>query len=205
MALIYQIGSMIADQEIAGSCVDVAEAAAARNPGVASFAGIALQLRGLRERDLDVLAHAADTIEGSPRPILRGAGHEAYGRALLEAGRRTEGRHELDRAWDEYHRMDARPYRAEVQRVMRAAGGRRARWSVVATAPATGWGSLTGAERRVASLIGAGHTNREVATRLGISTNTVGTHLRSVFAKLGVQSRVQLANHLNRRLNRPGE
>jgi DNA-binding CsgD family transcriptional regulator len=199
MALIYQVGSMVADQEFAGSCVDVAEAAAARNPGVASFAGVALQLRGLREHDLEVLAHAVDTIGGSPRPILRGAGHEAYGRALLDAGRRAEGLAELDRAWDEYHAMDARPYRAEVQRTMRAAGVRRAKWSAVTAPPPSGWEALTDAERRVAALIGAGHTNKEVATRLGISVNTVGTHVRAVFAKLGVQSRVQLANQINKR------
>jgi DNA-binding CsgD family transcriptional regulator len=133
-----------------------------------------------------VLAHAVDAIEGSPRPILRGAGHDAYGRALLDAGRRAEALVQLDRAGDEYHAMDARPYRAEVQRVMRAAG---------AAAPPTGWGALTDAERRVATLIGAGHTNKEVATRPGVSTNTVGTHVRTVFAKLGVQ----LANQINRR------
>jgi DNA-binding CsgD family transcriptional regulator len=33
---------------------------------------------------------------------------------------------------------------------------------------------------------------------LGVSVNTVGTHLRSVFAKLNIQSRVQLANELHK-------
>ena len=65
-----------------------------------------------------------------------------------------------------------------------------------AAAPATGWASLTDAERRVATLISEGHTNKSAASALGVSINTVGTHLRAVFAKLGVQSRVQLANHL---------
>jgi len=57
--------------------------------------------------------------------------------------------------------------------------------------------SLTGAERRVATLIGSGHTNKSAAAELGVSVNTVGTHLRAVFGKLGVQSRVQLANELH--------
>ncbi len=56
--------------------------------------------------------------------------------------------------------------------------------------------SLTEAERRVAYLIANGHTNKSTAKSLGISINTVGTHLRSIYAKLGVQSRVQLANML---------
>jgi DNA-binding CsgD family transcriptional regulator len=92
--------------------------------------------------------------------------------------------------------MGARAFRSEVQRAMRQAGARRAKWSTAAAAPTTGWASLTEAERRVATLIGDGHTNKSAASALGVSVNTVGTHLRAVFAKLGVQSRVQLANCL---------
>jgi DNA-binding CsgD family transcriptional regulator len=50
---------------------------------------------------------------------------------------------------------------------------------------------------RVARLIGEGRTNKSAAAELGVSANTVGTHLRSVFSKLGVQSRVQLTNLLH--------
>ena len=60
--------------------------------------------------------------------------------------------------------------------------------------PDKGWEALTAAELAVAELISAGNTNRLAARELGISPNTVGTHLRSVFAKLDVRSRVQLAN-----------
>jgi DNA-binding CsgD family transcriptional regulator len=56
--------------------------------------------------------------------------------------------------------------------------------------------SLTEAERRVAYLIATGHTNKSTAKSLGLSINTVGSHVRSIYAKLGVQSRVQLANML---------
>jgi DNA-binding CsgD family transcriptional regulator len=56
--------------------------------------------------------------------------------------------------------------------------------------------SLTEAEQRVAALIAGGHTNKSAAKTLGVSVNTVGTQLRSIFTKLGIQSRVQLANSL---------
>ena len=70
----------------------------------------------------------------------------------------------------------------------------------------TGWASLTDAERRVATLISQGHTIKSAASGLGISINTVGTHLRAVFTKLGVQSRVQLANYLASYVGRaPGD
>jgi len=57
---------------------------------------------------------------------------------------------------------------------------------------------LSDAERRVAHLVAVGHTNKATAKSLGLSVNTVGTHLRSIYAKLGVRSRVQLSNTLRR-------
>jgi DNA-binding CsgD family transcriptional regulator/tetratricopeptide (TPR) repeat protein len=194
--LFFQVGTAADDDAFTASCLDVAEANAAGNPGVASFEGVALNLRGLGKPDLGVLAQAAGVLHRSPRPVLRAVGAESYGRALLAAGRRSEALAQLDRAWDEYHHMGARAFRGGVQRTMREAGARRTKWSTAAAAPATGWASLTDAERRVATLIREGHTNKSAASTLGVSVNTVGTHLRAVFAKLGVQSRVQLANRL---------
>ncbi|HUD37304.1 MAG TPA: AAA family ATPase [Streptosporangiaceae bacterium] len=194
--LFYQIGTATGDDTFTASCLGVAEANAIRNPGVASFEGVALNLRGLGKQDLEILAEAAQVLGRSPRPVLRAVGAESYGRALLADGRRSEALAQLDRAWDEYHRMGARAFRGDVQRAMRQAGARRAKWSAAAAAPATGWASLTEAERRVATLISEGHTNKSAASALGVSINTVGTHLRAVFAKLGVQSRVQLANRM---------
>ena len=194
--LFFQVGAAVGDDTFAASCLDVAEANAAGNPGVASFEGVALNLRGLGKQDLDILAEAVDVLDRSPRPVLRAVGAESYGHALLAAGRRSEALAQLDRAWDEYHHMGARAFRSDVQRAMRQAGARRTKWSTTAAAPPTGWASLTEAERRVATLISQGHTNKAAASALGVSINTVGTHLRTAFAKLGVQSRVQLANRL---------
>jgi DNA-binding CsgD family transcriptional regulator len=56
----------------------------------------------------------------------------------------------------------------------------------------TGWDSLTDSELTVVNLIAQGVTNRDVATQLHLSPNTVKTHIRSAFAKLGINSRAQL-------------
>jgi predicted ATPase/class 3 adenylate cyclase/DNA-binding CsgD family transcriptional regulator len=59
--------------------------------------------------------------------------------------------------------------------------------------PATGWASLTPTELDVVRLVRAGLANKEIATRLFISPRTVQTHLTHVYTKLGLTSRVQLA------------
>ena len=52
---------------------------------------------------------------------------------------------------------------------------------------------MTTSELTVARLVAEGLTNREVAERLFVSPHTVNTHLRHVFSKLGINSRVELA------------
>jgi DNA-binding CsgD family transcriptional regulator len=59
--------------------------------------------------------------------------------------------------------------------------------------PTFGWSSLTETERSVADLVAEGLTNREAATRLLLSPHTVDAHLRHIFRKLGIRSRVELA------------
>ncbi len=59
--------------------------------------------------------------------------------------------------------------------------------------PRFGWESLTTAELRVAEAVGAGLTNTQAAQRLFVSPYTVDYHLRQIFLKLGISSRVQLA------------
>jgi DNA-binding CsgD family transcriptional regulator len=58
--------------------------------------------------------------------------------------------------------------------------------------PRTGWGALTPAETAVVDLVTEGRTNREIAEQLFISPHTVSAHLRHVFDKMGVRSRVEL-------------
>ena len=55
-----------------------------------------------------------------------------------------------------------------------------------------GWDSLTEAEYSVTELVAEGLTNREVATRLFLSPHTVDSHLRHIFRKLDISSRMDL-------------
>jgi DNA-binding CsgD family transcriptional regulator len=55
------------------------------------------------------------------------------------------------------------------------------------------WDSLTSTERRVADLVAEGLTNREIGQRMFLSRHTIDFHLRHIYLKLHIHSRVQLA------------
>jgi DNA-binding CsgD family transcriptional regulator len=197
MAVFYQIGTAAGESKFALQAVEIAELGAERNAGVSSFDGLALNLRGRADDDLTLIARSAEVLASSPRPALQAVGAATYGQALLGSGDRDAALPHLDRAWDAYHAMGDRVGRDGVEAIMRRAGARRTKWELATARPTTGWEALTDAEQRVAKLIASGRTNKSAASILGISVNTVGTHLRAVFAKLDVQSRVQLANSLH--------
>lgn len=58
---------------------------------------------------------------------------------------------------------------------------------------ALGWESLTKTELTVIGLVAEGLTNPQIANRLFVSAQTVKTHMKNVFRKLGVSSRAELA------------
>ena len=81
---------------------------------------------------------------------------------------------------------------ARVRRRLRGLGVRRRYWEVSADRPVTGWESLTDAERAISELAAQGLNNRQIGDRLYISRHTVAFHLRQVFRKLQITSRVEL-------------
>ena len=144
---------------------------ARRNPGHLSLAAGAAHAEGR-------LDEAIALYRAGPRPLGLAA-------ALEEAGRRAE-------ALDVYRACGAvspaesgtgppaSPGRPEQVPGAREAGDGQ------------GWAALTAAELRVVRLVAQGMTNREAAAALFLSPHTIDTHLRHAFAKLGVNSRVEL-------------
>src|SRR5205823_12957356 len=65
--------------------------------------------------------------------------------------------------------------------------------------PSMGWRSLTPVETDVVRLVAAGLTNPDIAERLFMARSTVKTHLKHVFAKLGVSTRAELASAATKR------
>jgi DNA-binding CsgD family transcriptional regulator len=132
-----------------------------------------------RSLQLDVL---------EPSPFERARTQLCWGERLRRVRRRSEARIQLRAARDAFALSGATLWLARTEAELAASGERTQKRD------AGGGGDLTPQERRVAVLVSEGLTNREVAARLFVSTNTVETHLRHAFQKLGVRSRTQLAN-----------
>jgi DNA-binding CsgD family transcriptional regulator len=123
-----------------------------------------------------------------PSPFERARTQLCWGERLRRVRRRSEARIQLRAACDAFGASGATLWLERAQDELAATGERVRKRGV-------GDGSeLTPQERRIAALVSEGLTNREVAARLFVSTNTVETHLRHVFQKLGVRSRTELAN-----------
>jgi predicted ATPase/class 3 adenylate cyclase/DNA-binding CsgD family transcriptional regulator len=120
---------------------------------------------------------------GVARFLIHQAGYEASVAAL----RNAMGDKDFDSAWAEGAALSTEEAIAYAQR----GRGERKR-------PASGWASLTPAELDVVRLVTEGFANKDIATRLFVSPRTVQAHLTHVYTKLGLTSRVQLAQEAAR-------
>jgi DNA-binding CsgD family transcriptional regulator len=169
---------------------------AERNPDVPSFRGLTDQAEGMASNDVGLLRQGLERFRESPRKLLEAGALERLGHVLLRRGDTTEAPQLLDTAWDVFQNLGALGDARRVQHTMQAAGFRRRRWNSAPERPLSGWEALTTMERRVARLVGEGHSNRSAAGELMLSPNTVAAHLRAIFRKLEVSSRVQFARKL---------
>jgi DNA-binding NarL/FixJ family response regulator len=120
-------------------------------------------------------------------PFERARTELCFGEALRRAKRRSQAREQLQRALDAFVAVGARPWVERAEHEL-AATGQTARRRESSTAA-----ELTPQELRVALAVAHGASNREAATALFLSTKTIEFHLGSVYRKLGIRSRSELA------------
>ena len=109
----------------------------------------------------------------------------ALGIVLRRARKKRPAREAIDVALAGFEELGAAPWIENARAELGQIGGR------------TREDGLTAAERRVAALVAAGRTNREVAAQLFLAERTVAGHLTRIYAKLGVRSRTELARRLS--------
>jgi DNA-binding NarL/FixJ family response regulator len=89
-------------------------------------------------------------------------------------------------------------WRDEAERELRRLGHRVHHRTRRGKAGATGIEALTSRELQVARLVVDRKTNPQIAAELFLSQKTVETHLRNIFRKVDVSSRVELARTVER-------
>jgi DNA-binding CsgD family transcriptional regulator len=180
-------------QEVPQAESDAVDALAC-SAGVKAFLGVPDTLEVLaglwgdtgRQREAARLFGAAEAIRhrtGECRFQIYQTGYESSVAALVN----TMGQEDFDAAWAEGAALSTDEAIAYAQR----RHGERKR-------PTTGWASLTPTELDVVRLVSEGLANNDIATRLFVSPRTVQSHLTHVYSKLGLSSRVQLAQEAAR-------
>jgi DNA-binding CsgD family transcriptional regulator len=183
-----------------------AERAAAAAAACADEVGLpmAAAMSGLAHAALDLDAgdpasgaelalEAADILDGAGAAFYAALSRMLAGRALARAGEPDRATAELERAAAAFDSFGSGRYRAAAERELRALGHRIHRRSRPGKTDATGVASLTARELEIARLVVDRKTNPEIAAALFLSPKTVETHLRNVFHKLNVSSRVEVA------------
>jgi DNA-binding CsgD family transcriptional regulator len=170
-----------------------AELADVRVFGAPRALGVALRAAGLARgghEGLALLGESVAALDGSPALLERAHSLAELGAALRRDGQRAAARDPLAQALELAARCGARPLAARAREELKATGARPRRpWR-------TGVEALTPSELRVARLAAEGRTNREIACELYVTLKAIEGHLARAYAKLGIESRSQLAGAL---------
>jgi DNA-binding CsgD family transcriptional regulator len=165
------------------------DVAAATNWGTDRARGVALRGLGIAEggaHGIATLRESARVLEQSPAVLEHAETLLALGAALRRSNHRAEARPVLREAMDHAARCGAASIVERTRTELLATGARPRRIEL------TGAEALTASERRVALLAADGHGNRAIAQSLFVTINTVETHLRHAYQKLGIGSRQEL-------------
>ncbi|AUH39960.1 LuxR C-terminal-related transcriptional regulator [Streptomyces sp. CMB-StM0423] len=156
------------DDGLRRTVLDTVNGLAGDNPGISVVSLSALHANAVAERDASGLAHI---VAQSPDPISIALATEELAR--LHAGQAPA------------RRPRAVPAALDATAVVADGTAGHQHGSC--------WVVLSDMERRIAYLVSVGMTNRQIARRVHLSAHTVNYHLRKIYKKLGIGTRVELA------------
>ncbi|HUF83144.1 MAG TPA: LuxR C-terminal-related transcriptional regulator, partial [Acidimicrobiia bacterium] len=163
-----------------------------RSPEDLVVRGRERRARGLVDRDSGALREATGVFEQLGHRFEAAVVRAELAELLLAQGDTGEATRLFEQSLSDYDDISASPeadrVRARLARLSPSGERRPAPRRAV-----TGWEALTPTEHEVVEEVCGGRSNPQVAERLGISRRTVEAHLRSIYAKLGVSTRLALA------------
>ncbi|MEU9099547.1 LuxR C-terminal-related transcriptional regulator [Streptomyces sp. NPDC048361] len=182
------------DMPLAATVVTAAERFAAANAEHPTLAVAALHARGLLERDSEALRRAA---REHVSPCAGALAEEDLGMLLsVQEENGALGSAALRSALARFEQIGSQGDIERIRAFTEAHGTPVANPPRQGRAATAGWEALSKTERSIALLVSEGLTNRQVARRVGLSPHTVNYHLRAIFRKLGISSRVEVARHI---------
>jgi DNA-binding CsgD family transcriptional regulator len=163
-----------------------AQAERTRRPRASAAVARSAALAAAARNDLDeALRHAERAVVLAAEPLERGRALLVLGLVSRRTKRRRAAREALESALGVFGALPAPLWAQRARAELGRIGGRRG-----------SAGELTPSERRVADLVLAGKTNREIAAELFVTVHTVEKALTRAYAKLGVRSRTELARRM---------
>ncbi|MYR44142.1 helix-turn-helix transcriptional regulator [Streptomyces sp. SID5910] len=160
----------VGDTGLERSVLETVDALAADNPGISVVGLGALHANAVAAGDAAALSHI---IARSPDPIAVALATEELAkiyRSRTPGGRRSTAS------------LPSSPSQA------------RAEEAIASQLNPVCWAGLSDMERRIAYLVSVGMTNRLIAKEVHLSAHTVNYHLRKIYRKLGINTRVELAS-----------
>lgn len=145
---------------------------------------LVLAARGETEAALRSASGSVATFDERGHPFERARSLLVLGEVQRRAKHRREARETLTQAIDAFDALGAHLWSAKAKRERARIGGR----STIE--------GLSETELRVALLVAEGRSNKEVAAELFVSVRAVEANLSKVYAKLGIESRTELARRL---------
>jgi DNA-binding CsgD family transcriptional regulator len=143
--------------------------------------GLAAAAEGDAERSQLLLERAVEQHEAVGDPYGRARALLALGSTRRRLRQKRAARDAIGAALAAFEDLGAEVWAQKARAELGRIGGR------------TREEGLSAAERRVATLVAQGRTNREVAAALFLGERTVASHLTRIYAKLGIRSRTELA------------
>jgi DNA-binding CsgD family transcriptional regulator len=148
--------------------------------------GLLKAANGERAAAAELLESALVDHQRLPMPFEEARTRLLLGHTLRRAGHRAHARRELEAACAVFLKLGTPIQERQARTELDSIGGRRRLEH-----------ELTPVEQRIADLVAAGKTNREVAAATFTSVRTVETHLGRIYRKLAIRSRTELAARLS--------